>query len=96
MRVERAEKTSPDSNAKDIIELLILKLSQRGILFGQIPRLIKDVQNILRSPGSWAPSSLNERLDYLGWGKQVLDEFTLQLIVFLAENREESRVPVLH
>ena len=96
MRVEAVAKTSTDSNARDIVELLILKLSQRGILFGQIPRLIKDVLNILRSPGPWAPSSLNEKLDYLGWGKQILDEFTLQLIVFLSENREVSRVPVLH
>ncbi|MEW6669848.1 MAG: hypothetical protein AB1512_31955 [Thermodesulfobacteriota bacterium] len=96
MREQAAAIASAESNARDIVELLILKLSQRGILFGQIPRLIKDVLNILRSPGQWAASSLNERLDYLGWGKQVLDEFTLQLIVFLVENREESRVPVLH
>jgi hypothetical protein len=96
MRAEAAARTLPDSSARDIVELLILKLSQRGILFGQIPRLIKDVLNILRSPGPWAPSSLNEKLDYLGWGKQILDEFTLQLIVFLVENPEESRVPMLH
>ena len=57
---------------------------------------IKDVKNMIRDSDDAATLFLNERLDFLGWGKQILDEFTLQLILFLAENQEETPTPSIH
>ena len=78
------------------MELLIFRLSERGLLFVHIPRFIKDVVNMIRDSDQTATMFLNQRLDFLGWGKQILDEFTLQLILFLAENQEETPVPSIH
>ncbi|MEW6666103.1 MAG: hypothetical protein AB1512_12905 [Thermodesulfobacteriota bacterium] len=96
MRTENTGILAHASTTQDIMELLILRLSQRGLLFPQIPRFIKDVKNMLRDSDDAAAMFLNERLDRLGWGKQVLDEFTLQLIIYLAENPDETPAPSIH
>ena len=96
MRRENADLFSQASTTQDIMELLILRLSRRGLLFPQIPRFIKDVKNAIHDSGHTATMFLNEQLDSLGWGKQILDEFTLQLILFLAENQDETPVPSIH
>jgi hypothetical protein len=96
MRTENADLFTQASTTQDITDLLNLRLSQRGLLFPQIPRFVKDVRNMIRDSDHTATMSLNEQLDFLGWGKQILDEFTLQLILFLAENQEETLVPSIH
>lgn len=84
------------SSREDIMELLILKLSQQGLECGQIARFIKDVLLAIHEYGHRSSILLNQKLDLLGWGAQVLDEFTLQLILFLAEDRQDIRVPSIH
>lgn len=96
MKTENADLFSQSSITQDIMELLILRLSERGLLFPQIPRFIKDVRIVIQDSGDTATMFLNEHLDFLGWGKQILDEFTLQLILFLTENQEETLAPSIH
>ena len=91
MRTENTNVFAQASTTQDIMELLIFRLSQRGLLFPQIPRFIKDVRNMIRDSDDAVAMFLNERLDFLGWGKQILDEFTLQLILFLAENQDQRK-----
>jgi hypothetical protein len=96
MRTENTDQIAQVSTTEDIMELLILRLSQRGLLFPQIPRFIMDVKYMIRESDDAAAMFLNDRLDFLGWGKEILDEFTLQLILFLAENQDETPVPSIH
>ena len=90
MRRAVVKEVSNAPNTQDIMELLFLRLTQRDLFIEQIPRFIKDVANVIHESGQMAPLYLNQRLDFLGWGEHVLDEFTLQLILFLVENREET------
>lgn len=93
MRKSVVKEVSNAPNTQGIMELLFLRLSQRDLLIEQMPRFIKDVANVIHESGQMAPLYLNQRLDFLGWGEHVLDEFTLQLILFLVENQEETSDP---
>ena len=76
----------------DIIELLLYRLSSKGLTPVEIPRLIKDVLNILGESGEFTTDFINIRLERLGWDKAVLDQAALELIIALLENEDESEV----
>ena len=75
----------------DVFDLLLEKLSRRGVLLAQIPRFVKDVLNILGDNRSYTEEVVNSRLRRLGWGEQILDGYILELIRFLSENRGVSQ-----
>lgn len=72
--------------ASDVFDLLLDKLSRRGVLLAQIPRFVKDVLNILGDNRSYTEDAVNDRLGRLGWGEHILDGYILELIRFLAES----------
>jgi hypothetical protein len=76
------------SDFRNIVELLLLKFSSKGLPPGQVARLVKDVLNMVNDSGDLSVPDLNQRLAYLGWGEEILDEFTYELIIFLLENEE--------
>jgi hypothetical protein len=78
------------SGTCDILQLLLDKLCRRGLLLGQIPRFLKDVLNITGGYASMTTADLNQRLQRLGWGEQVMDAYTLELVIYLLENQGES------
>ncbi|RJR42547.1 MAG: hypothetical protein C4576_15850 [Desulfobacteraceae bacterium] len=71
---------------EDILELLLEKLSRRGVLLLQVPRFIKDVMNIITENRYLAQSVVNHRLVRLGWDERILDGYVLELIRFLSES----------
>ena len=76
----------------DIIELLLYRLSSKGLTPVEIPRLIKDVLNIIGESGEFTTDFINIRLERLGWDKAVLDQAALELIIALLDNEDESEV----
>jgi hypothetical protein len=78
------------SGTCDILQLLLDKLCGRGLLLGQIPRFLKDVVNITDGYTSMTAVDLNQRLQRLGWGEQVMDAYTLELVKYLLENQAEA------
>ena len=73
-----------------IVDNLLTRLSERGVLLAQVPRFVKDVLTIVTDSAFPTLSFINGRLEGLGWGGQVLDEFTLELILYLLENQGEE------
>jgi hypothetical protein len=91
MTLNPVEKAFGESGGtSDILQLLLDKLCHRGLLLGQIPRFLKDVLNITDGYSSMTAVDLNQRLQRLGWGDQVMDAYTLELIHYLLENQGES------
>lgn len=93
MMNERAKALGPD----DIFEVLLDKLSRRGVLLAQIPRFVKDVLNIIMENQSFSEGAVNQKLGRLGWGDQILDGYILELIRFLSENQvttEKMEFPI--
>ena len=73
-------------------EFLINQLVAREIFHAQIPEFIEDVFSIIGNGGDFTTRFVNARLERLGWGPEVLDEATFQLIVYILKSEWVYRV----
>ena len=67
------------------LQLLIYRLTKRSILLDHIPALVRDVLRIIGGGGVFTTRLVNARLGQLGWGSELLDEKSFQLIVQILE-----------
>jgi hypothetical protein len=74
---------------EQIIDVLVSRLSHKGVSPDAVPWLVRDVLHAVDEPGEAAVSMINRRLAILGWDEETLDEFTFELIMRLAEERDE-------
>ena len=74
------------------LELLIYRLIERGFSPDHIPRLVRDVIRIIGEGGVFTTKLVNFRLGQLGWGQELLDETSFQLIVHILESEWGYRV----
>jgi hypothetical protein len=74
------------------LQLLIYRLTERGILLDHIPALVGDVLWIIGEGGVFTTRLVNARLGRLGWGFESLDETSFQLIVHILESEWGYRV----
>jgi hypothetical protein len=74
------------------LQLLIYRLTERGILLDHIPALVRDVLRIIGEGGVFTARLVNARLEQLGWGSELLDETSFQLIVYILESEWGYRV----
>ena len=68
------------------LQLLIYRLTERGILLDHIPALVRDVVRIIGEGGVFTTRLVNARLEQLGWGFELLDETSFQFIVHILES----------
>jgi hypothetical protein len=82
----------------EIIDILLYKLSSKGVAPMNIPRFVKDVLNIVRDGGEFTINTINRRMETLGWDNALVDQFTFELIIALLENEGlyEVRVTTIH
>ena len=74
------------------LQLLIYRLAERGIPLDHIPALVGDVLRIIGGGGVFTTRVVNSRLRQLGWGLELLDETSFQLIVHILESEWGYRV----
>jgi hypothetical protein len=74
---------------EQIIDLLLYKLVDKGLTPVEIPRLVKDVLNIVSNGGEFTTRRINRKLETLGWDKAIVDQFTFELIIALLESERE-------
>ena len=67
------------------LEFLVQRMVNKGLGPEMIPGLIRDVANILLDSRYITCTLVNEKLAYLGWDESILDETSLQLIIFFLE-----------
>ena len=82
----KADRTS------NICDTLFGRLTARGLMSFEIPRLITDVLNIVRDGGNFTVSLINHELESLGWRARVMDETSFELITFILENEYDYEV----
>ena len=68
------------------LQLLIYRLTERGIPIDHIPALVRDVVRIIGEGGVFTTRLVNARLGQLGWGFELLDETSFQFIVHILES----------
>ena len=71
---------------RDIVDYLLDHMAKRGVDIDILKGLIREVGNIAINTSYISLKIVNERLEYLGWGKDVLDEKGLQLILLFLED----------
>ena len=79
---------------EQVTDLLVRRLSYKEVLPDEVPWLVRDVLNVLGDSEATSVSMINQRLALFGWDKQILDEFTLALIVCLIDSCDG--LPVEH
>lgn len=72
--------------SSSLIQLLINRLGPRNVSFDHIPGLVRNVLQIISDGGLFTTRLVNGRLEQLGWGPEVLDETSFQLIVYILES----------
>ena len=84
-RVQSTKMASP-------LEILMLRLTERGIAHTCVPGIIRDVFHTIIDGGLFTTDLVNSWLEHLGWGEEVLDETSFQLIVYILESEWGYRV----
>jgi hypothetical protein len=74
------------------LEILICRLTERGISQTRVPGIIRDVFHIIVDGGLFTTDLVNSWLEHLGWGQEVLDETSFQLIVYVLGSEWGYRV----
>jgi hypothetical protein len=76
----------------DILEVLSLKLKDKGLMPIEVSRLIRDVGHIFDDGVFFNARTVEKRLKFLGWNDRVMDSYVLELMVFLYESKTGSEV----
>jgi len=82
---------------EEIVDVLLQKLSQKGLTPVEVPRLVKDVLSIVGEGGEFTTYTINQKLESLGWDKKIVDPFTFELIIAILEHEgdyEVMRTPI--
>ncbi len=74
------------------IDVLVARLSQKGVSLDEVPWLLRDVLSGINGTGDPAVTTVNHKLSVLGWDNEILDEVTLAIIMYLAETSEGGQV----
>lgn len=78
------------------VQLLIYRLTERGVGPVHIPGLMRNVLRLIGAGGMFTTTQVNAQLEQLGWGSEVLDETCFQLIVYILESEWGYRVRHYH
>jgi hypothetical protein len=68
---------------KNIKDDLFLKLEEKGFTPVEIPDLIKDILNILGNGERVTKTTINQELESLGWGIDVIENVEYRLLTSL-------------
>jgi hypothetical protein len=79
-----------------IRNILIQKLCSKGLTSAETTRIIRDVVHIVRGNSGFTQTTVNRKLEVLGWQTHILDPATLDLIVCVSENNPASGYPHRH
>jgi hypothetical protein len=77
---------------EEIVDVLLHRLSHKGLTPVEVPRLVKDVLSIVGEGGEFTTHTINQRLESLGWDKEIVDPFTFELIIAILEHEGDYQV----
>lgn len=75
-----------------IMDIISIRLRDRGLVPIEINRLIKDVSNIIGKKWHFAPTGLKQSLVNLGWDGYILDNYILELILLSLDDEERFEI----
>ena len=70
---------------KDKLNDLFLRFQMKGFMVLEIPELVKDVLDIIGNQKVCTITTIDQELEELGWGLNIIDNVTYELIRSLEE-----------
>jgi len=65
---------------------LFLRFQTKGFMPIEIPGLIKDVLNISGNGEYYTLNAVNQEMEALGWGIEIVDDVTYELVISMVQN----------
>ena len=83
------------SICNNILDVLISRLSGKGVMPVEMPGLLRDVRNIISSREGVTVEDIDLRLAMLGWPEDTVDEFIFEIMKRLIEDVGSEMPPDL-
>jgi len=78
---------NPENFATSEVSSIVLKrLFDKALTSVEIFRFVQDVVNIIDDDGKVTLPEANQKLEALGWGREIIDPTILELIRLLSQN----------
>ncbi len=71
--------------------IVLKRLFDRALTSIEIFRFVKDVVNMINDDGEITLPEANQKLEALGWGKEIIDPTILELIRLLSQNNPTQK-----
>jgi len=65
---------------------LFLRFETKGFMPIEIPGLIKDVLNISGNGEYYTLTAVNQEMEDLGWGIEIVDDVTYELVISMVQD----------
>ncbi|MGA9177887.1 MAG: hypothetical protein WBZ05_11635 [Desulfobacterales bacterium] len=65
---------------------LFLRFETKGFMHIEIPGFIKDVLNISGNGEYYTLTAVNQEMEDLGWGIEIVDDVTYELVISMVQN----------
>jgi hypothetical protein len=92
--MEWDKKTSDSLKAlnKRVLPVLSQRFYNKGLMPIEIKRLTRDILNIFGNGGIYNAGILNQKLERLGWEKNIVDNYIFELILYYLESEGTYKV----
>ena len=77
-----------------VLPVLCQRFYNKGLMPIEIKRLTRDILNIIGNGGFYNAGILNKKLERLGWGKNIVDNYIFELILYYFEYEGTYKVEV--
>jgi hypothetical protein len=84
-RCNRVEGSIGDHKMGDGLNDLFLRFQIKGFMPIEIPELVKDVLYIMKNQGRCTITTIDQELEEFGWGINIMDNTTFEMITSLVE-----------
>ena len=81
---KRASGSLKALNAR-VLPVLCRRFYSKGLMPIEIKRLTGDILNIIGHGGFYSTYILNRKLERLGWGKNIVDNYIFKLLLYYLE-----------
>jgi hypothetical protein len=75
-----------------VLPVLCRRFYSKGLMPIEIKRLTRDILNIIGHGGFYNADIINQKLERLGWGKNIVDNYIFELLLYYLESEGTYKV----
>jgi hypothetical protein len=68
-----------------VLPVLCRRFYSKGLMPIEIKRLTRDILNIIGHGGFYNADIMNQKLERLGWGKNIVDNYIFEMLLYYLE-----------